>query len=55
MKPSRSNRAGWEPLTCYLCGGRIYMDGPKARGAMFSYRNGKPRSRHADCHRKMRP
>lgn len=38
-QPSRSTRAGWEPLVCYRCDGRVFMNGPKAeehRGAMFS-------------------
>lgn len=38
--PSRSTRAGWESLTCSRCGKRIYMNGERAVGAMFSRRLG---------------
>ena len=55
-KGSHATLAGWEPRYCEVCGERITLSGPKARGAEFRFdvERGVGRSRHADCKLKAR-
>lgn len=50
-KGSHSTYGGWEPRLCEVCGERITLSGPKARGAEFRFDvvRGVGRSRHGNC------